>query len=195
MARPEWIEVGRISRAHGVHGELRVLPDSDNPDRFAPGSVLYGRPFREGKAGPRQRERLRLTIDGVRGDASFPIVAFAGVSDRAGAEALRGYLLEISSDELPELDGDQFYPFDLIGLEVRDGRGAEWGRVADVVETPAHPLLVVIPAPREAPGDSGGADAPGPPGEVFVPFVTEAVPIVSPEEGYVMVETRFLEQS
>lgn len=195
MTRPEWIEVGRISRAHGVHGELRVLPDSDNPERFAPGSVLYGRPYREGRAGPGQRERLLLTIDGVRGDAAFPIVAFAGVSDRDGAEALRGFVLEIPAGELPELDDDEFYPFDLVGLEVRDGRGAVWGRVADVVDTPAHPLLVVAPDPAEACDDSGGGDAPRASGEVFVPFVKEAVPIVSLDEGYVTVETRFLEQS
>ena len=40
MPRPEWIEVGRISRPHGVHGEVRVRLDSDNPERFMPGVTL-----------------------------------------------------------------------------------------------------------------------------------------------------------
>ena len=38
MPRPEWIEVGRISRPHGVHGEVRVSLSSDNPERFVPGA-------------------------------------------------------------------------------------------------------------------------------------------------------------
>jgi hypothetical protein len=64
-----------------------------------------------------------------------------------------------------------------------------------VVDTPAHPLLVVVPGPAGASDGSEGAHAPGASAEVFVPFVKEAVPIVSLDEGYVKVETRFLEQS
>ena len=195
MTRPEWIEVGRISRAHGVHGELRVLPDSDNPDRFAPGSVLYGRPYREAKAGPRQRERLRLTIDGVRGDAAFPIVAFAGVSDRAGAEALRGYVLEVSADVVARTGRRRVLPLRPGGArsEGRSGSGVGPGGRRGRHARP--PSACRGPRCGRGAGDSGGGDAPGPSGEVFVPFVKEAVPIVSLDEGYVMVETRFLEQS
>src|SRR5665811_2359644 len=101
MARPEWIEVGRVSRAHGVHGEVLIMPDSDNPERFALGSVLHARPARAGVAGPRHPEQVRLTIDGVRGGEGFPIVAFREVGDREAAEALRGYLLEVRSVDLP----------------------------------------------------------------------------------------------
>ncbi len=102
MARPEWIEVGRVSRAHGVHGEVRVRPDSDNPERFAPGSVLHARPARAGVAGPRRPEQVRLTIEEVRGGDDFPIVAFREVGDREAAEGLRGYLLEVRSADLPK---------------------------------------------------------------------------------------------
>ena len=177
MTRPEWIEVGRVSRAHGVRGEVRVLPDSDNPERFLPGSVLYGRPGRRGVAGPRTKVQVRLTIESVRGDEDFPIVAFAGVSDRDAAEALGGYILEIHSTELPELSDDEYYPFDLIGLEVRGSLGQVVGRVAEVVESPAHALLVVSL-------ERGG--------EVMVPFVYEAVPAVVVPEGYLAVDPRFL---
>ncbi len=115
--RPEWIEVGRVSRAHGVQGESRVLLSSDNPDRFVAGEVLYGRPERRGVAGARLPAQVRLTIRSVRGDSEFPIVAFEEVGDRDAAEALRGYVLEVPGGDLPELDDDEFYPFDLIGLE------------------------------------------------------------------------------
>lgn len=179
MTRPEWIEVGRVSRAHGVRGEVRVLPESDNPERFLPGSVLHGRPGRRGVAGPRTEMQVRLTIESVRGDEDFPIVAFAGVSDRDAAEALRGYVLEIHSTELPELPDDEYYPFDLVGLEVRDSPGQVVGRVAEVVESPAHALLVVSLEQGR---------------EVMVPFVHEAVPAVVVREGYLVVDPRFLAQ-
>ncbi len=148
MSRPEWIEVGRISRPHGVHGEVRVMPSSDNPERFAPGSVLYARPERLGIAGAApagagaadHRDRPgRWTAS-----PSWPSVE---VADRDAAEALRGHVLEIRSSQLPELDEDEYYPFDLIGLEARDLEGAVVGRVTDVVESPAHALLVVSSGP------------------------------------------------
>jgi len=178
MARPEWIEVGRISRPHGVHGEVRVTPDSDNPDRFAPGSVFFARPARVGVAGPREPRQVRLTVESIRGDGAFPIVAFEEVTDRDAAEALSGHLLEVSSAELPELDEDEFYPFDLEGLEVRDPEGAVTGRVTDIVESPAHAILIV------------GLEAGG---ELLVPFVQAAVQTVDVAAGFIVVDRLFLD--
>lgn len=177
MTRPEWIEVGRVSRAHGVHGEVRVVPDSDNPERFAPGSVLHARPARRGIAGPRAEAQVRLTVESVRGGDDFPIVAFAEVGDRDTAEALRGCVLEVRSSQLPELDDDEYYPFDLAGLEVRDPSGHVVGRVAEVVESPAHAILVV--------SEEGG-------GQSMVPFVRDVVPVVAVSEGYLVVRPGFL---
>jgi hypothetical protein len=89
------------------------------------------------------------------------------VGDRDAAEALRGYVLEVPGSELPDLGDDEFYPFDLIGLEVRDESGVRWGRVTDAVETPAHALLVVLSDAGSAPEDALTVR------EVLVPFVTE----------------------
>lgn len=191
MARPEWIEVGRVSRAHGVKGELRVLLSSDNPDRFRPGAILHARPAATGAARVASREPVLLTVRSVRGDGSFPIVAFDGVNDRDAAEALQGYLLEVSADELPELEDDEYYPFDLVGLEVRDQDGASCGSVVDVVETPAHFLLAVALAPERSAAPAEGGVSRGA-GEVLVPFVSEAVPTVDIAEGHVVVAGRFL---
>jgi 16S rRNA processing protein RimM len=130
---------------------------------------------------------MRLTISTVRGDEGFPILKFGEVADRESAEALRGYVLEIRSSELPELDEDEFYPFDLIGLEVHDESGATIGRVTDVVDSPAHPLLVVT-------GGSYSRDTasdPTLPSEELVPFVSAAVPVVALDSGYLVVASRF----
>jgi 16S rRNA processing protein RimM len=154
-----------------------VTPASDNPERFSLGSVLFARPGRQGMAGRPFREKVRLTIGGVRGEGGFPIVGFTEVADRDGAEALRGYVLEVPASQLPELDDDEFYPFDLEGLEVRDPQGHVAGRVAEVIESPAHPILVISLA-------SGDED--------LVPFVEAAVPAVDVGAGYLMVDAAFL---
>lgn len=178
MTRPDWIEVGRVSRPHGVHGEVRIIPDSDNPDRFVKGMVVHARSARPGMVEAASGSRTRLTIESVRGDAGFPIVLFAEVSDRETATGLRGFVLEVPGAELPELAQDEYYPFEIEGLTVRDPEGNIVGHVADVVDTPAHPLLVVAL-------DSGR--------EALVPFVLAAVPDVILDEGYLVVQPEFLE--
>jgi 16S rRNA processing protein RimM len=173
MPRPEWIEVGRVSRPHGLHGEVRVALSSDNPERFVPGATLHARPGRSGVARLRLLEQQRLTIESVRGDEAFPIVGFREIPDRDKAEAFCGYVLEIRASELPQLEEDEFYPFDLIGLGVRDSSGAVLGRVADVLDSPAHAILIVSL-------DTGG--------EALVPFVQAAVPVVAVEAGYLVID-------
>jgi 16S rRNA processing protein RimM len=178
MARPDWIEVGRVSRPHGVRGEVRIVPDSDNPERFAEGSVVYARPARARLAGVGSAERTPLTIAAVRGEPGFPIVALAGVDGREAAEGLRGSILEVPGDELPVLTEDEFYPFDLVGLAVKDTQGVAVGRVKGVIDSPAHPVLEVGLVSGE---------------EVLVPFVMAAVPAVVIGQGYLVVEPGFLE--
>jgi 16S rRNA processing protein RimM len=178
MTRPDWIEVGRVSRPHGVRGEVRIIPDSDNPERFAEGSLVYARPVRTRLAGGGPSEHSQLSIATVRGEPEFPIVSFAGVNTREAAEGLRGFVLEITGDELPALATDEFYPFELVGMTVKDPQGVVAGRVTEVVDSPAHPLLAIRLV--------SGQDA-------LVPFVMAAVPAVVIGEGYLVVEPGFLE--
>jgi 16S rRNA processing protein RimM len=170
MPRPEWIEVGRIKRAHGIEGEVRVSPSTDNPERFAPGEVMYALPRGS-------EERVKVEVEGVRGTWASMIVAFVGCGTREEAEALRGSTLQVPVGELPELEGEEYYPFDLEGLEVHAVSGEVVGRVHEVLESPAHELLAIRL--------TGGA-------EVLAPFTMEAVPEIRMREGYVVVEGRFL---
>lgn len=178
VARPAWIEVGRISRAHGVRGEVRVISDSDNPERFAEGSVLYARPSQVDALGSRNVQRRRLIIDSVRGTGTSPIVAFRETDSREAAESLRGYVLEVAAADLPTLADDEFYPFDLEGLLVRNQDGQVIGRVTQVADCPAHALLSV----RLESGE-----------KVLVPFVAAAVPLVAAEKGFVVVDPAFVD--
>ena len=172
MPRPEWIEVGRISRAHGVRGDVRVTLCTDNPDRFVVGAVMYGVADRSGlrRAEP---ERMPLEIESMKGLEDSPIVKFAGVESRTEAEGLRGLVLQVPAADLPELDEGEFYSFELEGLEVRSPDGTVVGTVTEVLESPAHDLLAIDLA-------AGG--------EMLAPFIHEFVPDVDLDSGYLVVD-------
>jgi len=175
VKRPDWVEVGRIARAHGLRGEVRVVVVSDNPERFACGSILHARPGRV-PAGV-EPERTPLEIMRVRGDAGFLIVAFAGVEGRLQAEGLRGAVLEVPGASLPGLPADEYYLFELKGLEVRVETGSPVGVVARVVEYPSQEVLEIELA--EGPN-------------ALVPFTHEAVPEVDLARGFITVRSDFL---
>ena len=118
------LEVGRITRAHGIRGEVIVELVTDRLERVAPGSVL------QTPSGPRTIER------------STPhhgrwIVAFEGVATREAAEALRDTVLSAE----PVDDPDALWVHELIGAEVIDIGGTRRGRVVSVIANPASDLL------------------------------------------------------
>jgi 16S rRNA processing protein RimM len=162
------LTVGRVVRAHGVRGEVLVEVRTDDPlDRFAAGSVLGTEPA----AGP-------LTVEYARGQTASAargvrlIVAFAEVTDRNGAEALRGTGLTVDSAEVADIDDpDEFHDHQLTGLAAVDRDGTALGEVVRVEHLPAADLLVV----RRPSG-----------GEALVPFVSAIVPEVDVAAGRIV---------
>lgn len=160
--------VGRVVKAHGITGELVVDVRTDDPDiRFAPGSRLRAKKPRD--PGPERS----FVVEGARPHGAGLLVRLAGVTDRDGADALRGSLFVIDSDELPPIDEpDTYYDHQLEGLAVRTTTGQEIGVVAEVLHTAGGELLAVK-------RDSG---------ELLVPFVSAIVTSVSLNEGTLEIE-------
>ena len=133
--------VGRITRPHGVHGEVSVEVRTDEPDRrFAVGRVL---PTDPAAAGP-------LTVNSLRWHSGRLLIQFAGVTDRNQAEELRGTWLTLDSAEAgPSGDPDEFHDAELIGLAVVTTTGQPVGRVTDVRHF-GQDLLVIEPQPTDA---------------------------------------------
>jgi 16S rRNA processing protein RimM len=161
------LTVGRVVRAHGLSGEVVVEIRTDDPAaRFAPGNTLRakGSPKGAGSDGP---ERT-FVVDDVREHGGRLLVRLAGVDDRDAADALRGSLFLIDSDELPPIDEpDTYYDHQLEGLRVRTTTGTDVGVVVEVLHTAAGELLAVK-------RDSD---------EVLVPFVGAIVTSVSLDDG------------
>jgi 16S rRNA processing protein RimM len=129
------LQVGRIGRAHGIRGEVTVAPFTDDPGaRFGVGSEL-------------QTDSLRwpvLTVAGARQSGPVQVVGFEGITDRNTAELLRGIVLLVEAESLPEPeDEDEFYDHQLVGLVVLSRGGEVLGEVVDVMHPPAAPVLVV----------------------------------------------------
>ncbi len=132
--------VGRIVSPHGIRGEVVVVVTTDEPATwFVPGSVLVTEPA---GAGP-------LAIEAVRPHQGRLIVAFDGVLDRDGAEALRGVLLCVdSADVAPPEDPDEFHDYQLVGLAVVDPGGEPLGEVVADRARPGRRPAGAAPARR-----------------------------------------------
>ncbi|WP_412062310.1 ribosome maturation factor RimM [Rubrivirga sp. IMCC45206] len=141
--------MGRVGRPHGVRGELKAVPETDTPERFADLERLF--------VGPVERAR-EMALDGVRFQypkgRTVPLLAFADVDSIEAAEELRGAMLWADIDDLPALEEGEAYLHDLVGLAVFlvDEAGAEadepFGTVADVYE--GAQLLFAIDRPGAA---------------------------------------------
>lgn len=177
--------VGRITRPHGVRGEVSVEVRTDEPERrFAVGSVLATDPA---EAGP-------LTVASARWHTGRLLVGFTGITDRNQAEGLRGIWLTLDSAQAGSSDDpDEFHDHELIGLAVVTVSGDPVGRVTDV-QHHGQDLLVIEPVKPATPASarSGGRGVPGgrPPGPapVLVPFVTAIVPEVDVAAGRLVID-------
>ncbi|MGA8988234.1 ribosome maturation factor RimM [Aeromicrobium sp.] len=153
------VVIGRIGRAHGIRGELNVDIRTDEPERrFAPGSSVI--------CGSRT-----LTIASARHHSGRLVVAFKEIPDRNAAEAIHGTILEAVVDphDVP-VDPDEFYDHQLVGLQARVG-DVVVGAVTGIIHGPHQDTLTVRIDERE----------------VFVPFVTEIVPVVDVVGGFVTI--------
>lgn len=135
--------MGRVTRSHGVGGEVSVQPLTEVGARFAAGSVL------------RLEDGRTLTVEGSRPHRDHVLVKFEGVGDRDDADGLRGSVLLVDAADAPAIEeSDRFWIHQVVGLEVVTEDGRSLGRISEVEGNPANDLWVtesgaLIPAVRE----------------------------------------------
>lgn len=126
--------IGRAVREHGVHGELKVVPETDDPERFeAIETVFVGKTPETARPRAVRSVRYQTTKRGL-----LVVLALEGVETREAAQGLRGHGLYADAADLPPLEDDELYLHDLIGLRAETEDGESVGTVVDVLETPAH---------------------------------------------------------
>jgi 16S rRNA processing protein RimM len=137
----DMISVARIARPQGHRGEVIADLLTDFPERFARLSRVFVK-----RADGRF---LLLDLESSRMHKGRIALKFAGCDSIDGAEELRGARVVVSRDQLVELPEDTYYDFDLIGCEVVAIEGQQLGRVEEVQNYGAAPLLVVRDGARE----------------------------------------------
>ena len=120
------LEVGVITKPHGLLGEVVVNLWSDLEDRLAPSTVL-------------QSERGPMTVTTSRLHQGRHLVRFEGYQDRSGVEILRGLILLAEPREVP----GTLWVHELIGCVVETLDGTVVGTVAGVESNPASDLCVL----------------------------------------------------
>jgi 16S rRNA processing protein RimM len=143
METPDFIAIGEIIKAQGIKGELKVVPLTDNPERF--GEVR--RVFFQDLAGWRE-----LTIERYRSFNGYVLLKFRGIEDMTAANALGRGLIFIPRHERPPLPPGRFYHDEIVGLEVVTASGERLGTIHEILETgsnhvysvtrPGKPLLI-----------------------------------------------------
>ena len=143
------LKVGVITTTHGVRGEVKVFPTTDDAARF---QTLKEVILDTGK------EKLDLEIQSVRFFKQFVIVKFKGIDDINDIEKYKGKSLFVARENAVELEEDEYFIADMIGIEVVTEDDKPFGTLKDVMETGANDVYVIdtdehgevlVPAIRE----------------------------------------------
>lgn len=127
--------VGKVSKPHGVRGEIKVWPFSGCPENFRHYTMLV----LVNKGG----EVQRCSVDHARTHNRHAIVALSGMTMRAEAEAIQGCEVWVPKADLPVPGPDEFLWHEVIGLRVHTDDGRDLGVVKEIMATGAHDVLVI----------------------------------------------------
>ena len=153
------LKVGVITTTHGVRGEVKVFPTTDEAERFLELDYVL---LDTG------RELRRLEIQNVKFFKNLAILKFKGIDNINDREMYKGRDLWIPREEGQELAEGEYYVADLIGMQVVLEDGTVFGTLKDVMETGANDVYVINTKEK---------------GEVLLPAIRECILDVNVEEN------------
>lgn len=130
----DFFQVGIITATHGINGEVKVFPTTDDPKRFKRLKEVL---LDTGK------ERLPLKIESVKFFKQFVILKFMDINNINDVERYRKCSLLVSRENAVRLGRDEYFVADLEGLQVRDEDGTPIGVLKSVMETGANDVYVI----------------------------------------------------
>ena len=154
----ELLQVGVITSTHGVRGEVKVYPTTDDATRFKQLTHVL---LDTGK------ETLPLEIQGVKFFKQFVILKFKGIDNINDIEKYKRCPILVERCDAVELEEDEYFIADMIGMAVETEEGKEFGTLKDVIETGANDVYVIDSIEH---------------GEVLVPAIKECILNVNIEE-------------
>jgi len=140
-------EIGIIVKPQGIGGELRILPTTDDPERFALLDEVFIRPRTLGTG---NENSASYKIISARRHKGLVLLKLEGINDRNAAQEMVGGVLTIPPEMALPLGADEYFVRDLIGLNVETEDGQALGAVSDVFPTGANDVYIV----KDANGES-----------------------------------------
>ena len=128
------LQVGVISSTHGVRGEVKVFPTTDDVKRFKKLKKVI---LDTGK------EQLPLEIEGVKFFKQFVILKFRGIDNINDIEKYKGKRLLVDREHAVKLKKDEYFSADMIGMDVFTEDGELFGALKDVMETGANDVYII----------------------------------------------------
>jgi 16S rRNA processing protein RimM len=131
------IVLGRIVAPYGVRGWMKIHPFGDDPGSWRKMTQWWLGADADGEAWQ------TCKVENLRAHGASWVVKLDGVDDRGAAERLDGWFFAAPREALPSTIEDEYYWADLVGLAVTNEQGESLGKVDSLVESGAHPVLVV----------------------------------------------------
>lgn len=158
------LQVGGIANTHGVRGEVKVFPTTDDPKRFCD--------LKEVKLDT-GKEYIDLEIENVKFFKQFVILKFKNYDNINDIEKYKGKQLYVTRENAVELEEDEYFIADMIGLDVLDEQGNHIAELTDVMQTGANDVYVIKMDEDDR--------------EVLIPAIKECVLEVNMKERYIRI--------
>lgn len=162
----QYFEIGKIVNVHGVRGEIKVLPLTDDPKRF--------NKLKSAFISSKISENMQTyNFEGVKFLKNFVIIKITGIENPDEANKLRDKFIIINREDAVKLPKDSFFVCDLINCEVYDENGDKLGVLIDVLQTGSNDVYVVRDVNKK---------------ELLIPALKSVVKEVSVEDRKIIVE-------
>ncbi len=159
----DMLQVGVISTTHGIGGEVKVFPTTDDNKRF---KKLKTVKLDTG------RELLDLEIQGVKFFKQMVILKFKGIDSINDIEKYKGKSLYVTRENAVKLEKDEYFIADLIGLKVLLEDGSEFGTLEDVLSTGANDVYIIKSKEH---------------GQILLPAIKDCILEIKPEKGFLVI--------
>lgn len=157
------LRVGVISSTHGIRGEVKVFPTTDDVNRFKKLKEVI---LDTG------REHINLEIENVKFFKQFAIVKFKGIDNINDIEKYKGKDLLVTRDNAVKLEKDEYFIYDILGSKVISDEGVELGTLTEILSTGANDVYVVLTEDKK---------------EILLPSIKECILDVNVEEKIIKV--------
>ena len=155
----DMLQVGVITQTHGIKGEVKVFPTTDDAQRF---KKLKKVTLDNGK------ERRELEITSVKFFKNLVILKFKGIDDINEVEKYKKAALFVTREDAVPLGENEYFIADLIGLRVVSEEGEELGTLDDVLQTGANDVYIIDSEKH---------------GEILVPAIKQCILCVDMEQN------------